>query len=273
MPNILNGKAIAAKRLAWLAQEIEVIKKSGESLTLASILVGEPPDAVMYSRAIEKLMVKVGAGYLPKKFPENISENQLLQEISKLNQDARVTGILIFTPLPKCLDAARIRQTVNTSKNIEAGRQGTPTAVAAMMLIEETGVDLCGKEAVVIGRSESVGRSAAMLLLDKHATVTVCHSQTKNLAERARAADILVVAVGKPALVKGDWIKSGAVVIDVGENSVNGQVVGDVEFESASKRAGFISPVPGGVGPVTHAALVQNLIALHKIKKGCHGNS
>lgn len=267
MPQILNGREVAAKHLARLAQEIEKIRKSGASLTLASVLVGEPSDAVIYSRAIDKLMAKVGARHFAAKFPENISQEQLLKEIAKLNQDPAVTGILIFTPLPKHLDAARIRQAVSASKNIEGGRQGTPTAVAAIMLVEETGVNLSGKEAVVIGRSESVGRSAATLLLDRHATVTVCHSQTKNLSERVRAADILVVAAGKAALVKGDWIKPGAVVIDVGENLINGQVVGDVDFESAQKNAGFISPVPGGVGPVTNAALVQNLITLHNMKE------
>src|SRR3989338_2124793 len=161
MPQILNGKEVAAKHLERLAQEIEKIRKSGASLTLASALVGEPSDAVIYSRAIDKLMVKVGANHLAKKFPENISQEQLLKEISKLNQDPAVTGILIFTPLPKRLDAARIRQTVDASKNIDGGRQGTPTAVAAMMLIEETGVDLSGKEAVVIGRSERAGRPGA----------------------------------------------------------------------------------------------------------------
>ena len=263
--HILDGKTIAAKHLAVFAQEIERIKKNGPSLTLATVRVGEPADAVIYSRAIEKLMTQAGIHTVSKKFPENISQSDLIKEIVKLNQDAGVTGILIFTPLPKQLDGAIIRQKIESSKNVEGGRQGTPTAVAALMLIEETGLDVTGKTAVVIGRSESVGRPVAMLLLDKHATVTVCHSKTESLADQVRAADILVVAAGKPALVKGDWIKPGAVVIDVGENLVNDRIVGDVDFESARTRASFISPVPGGVGPVTNAALVRNLIALHKM--------
>ena len=199
----------------------------------------------------------------------------MVKQIAKLNADPEVTGILLFSPLPPAFDSASLMNAVEISKDVEGRRvlQGSgnrvapPTALACMALIEEISPDLEGKEAVVVGRSDVVGKPVALLLIDKRATVTVCNSKTKNLEERVRRADILVATAGKPNPSKGAWIKPGAIVIDVGETVVDGRLVGDVEFETAKEVAGYLTPVPGGVGPVTNVMLVKNLLSLHQWKE------
>lgn len=269
---ILNGVEIAQKELKALSKSVEAIQKSGTRLTLASVQVGEPQDASVYSRSIGRVLQNIHVGYAPRVFQEKISEAELTREILKLNADPEITAMMVFSPLPAHLNPVFILSAIDVWKDVE-GRcilQGSgdrvlsPTAGAVMALLEETGVEISGKEAVVIGRSEGVGKPSAILLLDRRATVTVCHSKTKNLREHVERADIVVATLGKPEFVKGAWIKPGAVVIDVGENVVDGKLVGDVEFEAAKERAGHISPVPGGVGPVTNVMLVKNLVTLYK---------
>jgi methylenetetrahydrofolate dehydrogenase (NADP+)/methenyltetrahydrofolate cyclohydrolase len=218
-------------------------------------------------------------GYTLTQLPQKATEREICDQIEHLNKDKKVTGILVFSPLPKNLDYVKILNAIKLHKDIEGRRilHGfgdrviSPTASAVIKLFEETGVDAAGKEAVVIGHSDVVGKPIAILLLDKMATVTICHIKTRSLEEHVRRADIVVSAAGKANLVKGKWIKSGAVVIDVGENILDGKLVGDVEFDEAKNHAGFITPVPGGVGPLTNVMLVKNLLTLSQIQDN-HGN-
>ncbi len=277
---ILNGKEIAQKILASAAKKIELLKKTGSTLTLATVQVGNAKDTLLYSQALRNLLDKVGIGHLPSVSPQTISETDLCEKILSLNQDPAVTGIMVFAPLPTAIDTMAVLSAVDQMKDVE-GRTFmkshfgvfSPTANAVLALLEESGVELAGKEAVVIGHSDLVGKPTAILLLDRLATVTVCHAKTVDLKQKVERADIVVAAAGKPELVKGDWIKPGAVVIDVGENFVNGKLVGDVEFEPAKRRASFISPVPGGVGPLTNVMLIQNLLRLHSLRNLKNGNN
>ncbi len=268
---ILDGREIAKKWLDALLSEIESLDIAGK-LCLASVRVGESKEAALYSKAIETLLKKIGVAYEACVFPEKISERELIYEIEKLNHNAHLTGILIFSPLPGHLKEEKILDAVFASKDVEGrrflpgltDRAVAPTAQAAVALVEEAGVLLDGKEAVVIGRSLVVGKPAALLLLEKNATVTICHSRTKDLKSHVQRADILIASAGKPHLVRGEWIKPGAIVVDVGVNVVDGKVIGDVEYEAAKERAGFITPATGGVGPLTNVMLVKNLLTLWK---------
>ena len=281
---ILNGKEIAAKHLERLSGEISELRRSGKTLTLATLQVGHERDTELYAKAIGNLLAKFEIRHAPLNLPYTVHLTDISKEITRLNKDPQVTGIMIFTPLPKHLVLRNLQLAVDFSKDVESHRSRTfsqirsreimpPTAMAAIALFDETGCDATGKEALVIGRSDIVGKPVALMMLAKNATVTIAHSKTPNLKEHVQRADIVIAAVGKPGLVKGDWIKPGAVVIDAGENVVDEKLVGDVEFEKASARASFISPVPGGVGPVTNVMLVQNLITLETIQASLHGNS
>ncbi len=277
---ILNGSDVAQKALTALSKRIEALRVEGKTLGLAAVQVGDSKDALLYSRSLEKLLTKLHIYYRYAQFPEKISENDLEREIEGLNKDKQITGVMIFSPLPKHLDYVAVLNAVQLFKDVEGRRilHGfgdrviSPTASAVIKLFEETGIDAAGKEAVVVGHSDVVGKPVAILLLDKMATVTVCHIKTHSLEEHVRRADILIAAAGKPNLIKGKWIKPGAVIIDVGENVLNGKLVGDVEFEEAKNRAGFITPVPGGVGPLTNVMLVKNLLTLAQIQEN-NGNS
>jgi methylenetetrahydrofolate dehydrogenase (NADP+)/methenyltetrahydrofolate cyclohydrolase len=277
---VLSGKAIAAKHLERIAEEVRQLQKKGACLSLGSVQVGDSKDVGLYSKAIEQLFKKLGIRYVAKVFGSTLAQNELYRQILKLNADPDISAILLFSPLPAHIDAVSILNAIDLLKDVEGRRvlHGvgdrvlSPTAAAVMALLEETGCDLKGKDAVVVGRSDVVGKPCAILLLDKRATVTVCHSSTKNLKACIEKADVVVATVGKPHLIKGEWIKPGAIVIDVGENLVDGKLVGDVEFETAKERAGFISPVPGGVGPVTNLMLVRNLITLHRLRETANGN-
>ncbi|OIO39206.1 MAG: bifunctional 5,10-methylene-tetrahydrofolate dehydrogenase/5,10-methylene-tetrahydrofolate cyclohydrolase [Candidatus Omnitrophica bacterium CG07_land_8_20_14_0_80_50_8] len=284
MPNacvVLNGKEIASSYLANLAKEIAELRASGEVLSLATVRVGEADACRLYEKSIENLLKKVGVRHLSAVFSENVEERELYRHLEKMNADPEVTGIMIFSPLPKQFRLEALLNAVNILKEVEGrrllhaskNRVAPPTALAAVALFEATGWDATGKTALIIGRSGIVGKPAALLMLDKNATVTIAHSKTKDLNVHVGRADIVIASIGKPEFIKGDWIKPGAVVVDVGENMVGGKPVGDIEFEKAKGRAAFISPVPGGVGPVTRVMLVRNLVALSKLQSIDHEHS
>ncbi len=279
--HILNGSEIARKNLEALSKEIALIHKKGEALCLGAVQVGDSKDTLLYARALEMLLAKLSINFSYHTLAHSITEKELFRQIMKLNADPEISGVMVFSPLPPHINSVSILNALDLLKDVEGRRilhgMGdrviSPTAISVLTLLEETGVDIAGKEAVVVGHSDVVGKPIAILLMDKMATVTVCHAKTKNLKEHVEKADILVAAAGKPHLIKGDWVKPGAIVIDVGENFVNGKLVGDVEFDAAKEKASFISPVPGGVGPVTNIMLVKNLVTLWKLKETCNGNS
>ncbi|MCM8791559.1 MAG: bifunctional 5,10-methylenetetrahydrofolate dehydrogenase/5,10-methenyltetrahydrofolate cyclohydrolase [Candidatus Omnitrophica bacterium] len=278
MARLLEGRVIAQKIKAELKNQIYNLDLK---LVLASIQVGENSSSEIYIKSQKKLCEELGIDYQLHKLKENISESDLVEFIKKLNLDKAVHGIIIQMPLPTHIDYRNISRYIEPKKDVEGlhpenmGRiifgkakvlPCTPSAI--MELLRETGVDLYGKEVVVIGHSEIVGKPLALLLLEKFATVTVCHIATfqrGRLEEHVKQAEILVVAVGKANLIKGNWIKKGSIVIDVGINKVNDKIIGDVEFEEAVKRASWITPVPGGVGPLTTTILIRNLLETRKM--------
>ena len=276
---IIDGKEIAAQVRGELKTEIQRLKeKTGTTPGLTVVLVGENPASVVYVRNKIKACEEVGIRSTHHKLPESTTQAELLDLIRELNASKEVHGILVQLPLPKHIDEEAILEEISPMKDVDGfhpynmGRLmiGNPvlqpcTPFGVMRLIDSTGVDLSGKEAVVVGRGDIVGKPMAMMLLKRNATVTVCHSKTKGLPERVRAADVVVAAVGRAEFVKGDWIKKGAIVIDVGINRTSeGRLVGDVDFEGASEHAAFITPVPGGVGPMTIAMLLKNTVEAAK---------
>lgn len=279
--NILDGREIAAKQRALVKKEVERLAGEGHTLTLATLQVGQSKDAALYAHSLTKLLAELGIHHIPSVSKDNISEAELIHKVVAFNSDPTVTGIMVFAPLPPQIHTPAILAAIDLMKDVEGRRVLTgfgdrvvsPTANAVLTLLEDTGIEIAGKDAVVIGHSDVVGKPTAILLLDRMATVTVCHVKTKSLENHVRNADIVVAAAGKPNLVKGEWIRPGAVVIDVGENVVAGKLVGDVEFETAKAHAAFISPVPGGVGPVTNVMLVKNLLKLRSLQKALNGNS
>ena len=278
--HLLNGKEIAAKRLEKISKELLELRQTGAELSLTTVQIGQAHDTALYSKAIGNLLAKLQIHHNALNFPETIQEKELREAIFKINKDPRVTGLMLFAPLPEHIALDVIIRAVDVFKDVEGRRMGLsarskvmpPTAMAAIALFEETGINATGKEVLIIGRSDVVGKPAALMMLEKNATVTIAHSKTADLKGHVRQADIVIISVGKPELVKGEWVKPGAVVIDVGENMVNGKLTGDVEFEKAKEFASYISPVPGGVGPVTNVMLVQNLISLYKLQVMHHGN-
>ena len=268
---ILDGKVMSASLRAEIAERVQKLKEQGVTPGLAVILVGNDPASEIYVRNKQKGCEEVGFYSRTIRMEQNISQRELEDEIDRLNQDPRIHGILVQLPLPAHLDEQSALARILPEKDVDgfhlinAGRllSGLPGVTActpkgALYMIKHTGLDLSGKEAVVVGRSNIVGKPMAMLLLQENCTVTMCHSRTQNLKEHTLNADVLVVAVGKPGIITGDMVKPGAVVIDVGINRVDGKVCGDVDFESVSQRAGWITPVPGGVGRMTIAMLLSN---------------
>jgi len=280
LARLLEGRPIAEKIREEIKKEVQALKNNP---VLASIMVGDNAGAAAYVKSQQKTAENVGIDYQLHKFNQDISEAALIDFVQKLNSDASVKGIIIQMPLPAQIDYKKISQFILPVKDVEgmhpanigkvvfAKAKILPcTPAAAMELLNATGVDLYGKEVVVVGHSEIVGKPLALLLLDKFATVTVCHigtSKAGKLEEHVRGAEILIVAVGKAGLIKGDWIKEGAIVIDVGINRVGDKIVGDVEFEAAEKRASWITPVPGGVGPLTVTMLMRNLVEAAKLQQ------
>lgn len=274
MAKIIDGKALAKGLRQKIAEEVIRLKSTGLVPGLAVVLVGENPASQIYVQNKIKACEATGIESVFKKLPADVSEEKLLKIIGDFNQNPKVHGILVQLPLPSHIDVEKVVTTIDPQKDVDGlhpynlGRLNTQnpsfipcTPQGILYLIESTGISIEGKEACVLGRSEIVGRPTAILLTHKNATVTVCHSRTQNIAEKISRADILVAAIGKPKFVQGEWIKKGAIVIDVGINRLpDGKFVGDVDFESASKRAGFITPVPGGVGPMTIAMLLKNTV-------------
>ena len=268
---ILDGKIMSTELKVRISKKTEKLKEQGIVPGLAVILVGDDPASEIYVRNKQKGCEEVGFYSRTIRMEQNISQRELEDEIDRLNQDPRIHGILVQLPLPAHLDEQSALARILPEKDVDgfhlinAGRllSGLPGVTActpkgALYMIKHTGLDLSGKEAVVVGRSNIVGKPMAMLLLQENCTVTMCHSRTQNLKEHTLNADILVVAVGKPGIITDDMVKPGAVVIDVGINRVDGKVCGDVDFESVSQKAGWITPVPGGVGRMTIAMLLSN---------------
>jgi len=265
---ILDGKKIADKRLEILKEEIE---DSGLYPRLATVIVGADPASQMYIRMKHRACEQVGIGSVGREMPADATTDQVLKVIGQLNSDPDINGILIQLPLPTQVDTERIIASVSPDKDVDGFHpfnlgllfSGKPRFVPCtprgiMTLLSEYQIGITGKRAVVIGRSIDVGRPMSALLLNADATVTVCHSKTKNLTEELRSADILVSAIGKAHFISRDMVKPGAVVVDVGINQLNGKLVGDVDFEPVKEVASAISPVPGGVGPMTIATLMEN---------------
>jgi methylenetetrahydrofolate dehydrogenase (NADP+)/methenyltetrahydrofolate cyclohydrolase len=271
---ILDGKALAARIRAGLAEEAKALAARGVQPGLAVVLVGEDPASQIYVRNKTKACAEAGFRTFDHKLPADTSEAALLELVRALNADRNVDGILVQLPLPKQIDANKVLLAISPAKDVDGfhpdnlGRLliGKPRFIACtpygiIKLIEEAGVSMVGANAVVLGRSNIVGKPVAVLLTARDATVTVCHSKTRDLPAVVRAADIVVAAIGKAEFVRGDWIKPGATVIDVGTNRLeSGKQVGDVEFAAAAERAGAITPVPGGVGPMTITMLMANTL-------------
>ncbi len=271
---IIDGKAIAAKVRQKIGETVATLKQNGVTPGLAVVLVGDDPASRVYVGMKKKMCVELGMYSADHELPANTSEQELLALIDQLNNDPRVHGILVQLPLPDHIDSDKVLEAISPDKDADGfhpynvGRLaiGKPTfqpctPYGVMVMLDEIGYDLKGKDVVVVGRSNIVGKPVALMCLSRHATVTICHSRTKDLAEVVRRADVVIAAVGKPEMVKGDWIKPGAVVIDVGINRVGEKkLVGDVEYAAAAERASAITPVPGGVGPMTIAMLLQNTL-------------
>lgn len=275
--NIIDGKKIAQNLRAGIKLKVDALdKKPG----LAVILVGDDVASEIYVRNKDNACKEVGFYSEKINKPANTTQAELLSEIERLNQDDKIDGILVQLPLPKHLDANLVIETVSPKKDVDGfhseniGKlmQNKPflrpcTPKGVMTMLEITGVDLVGKNCVVVGASNIVGRPMACELLNAQATVTICNSKTKNLSGKLKQADIIVVSVGIAKMIQSDWVKSGAIVIDVGINRLdNGHLVGDVDFESVSQVAGWITPVPGGVGPMTIAALLENTLTAYEAK-------
>lgn len=271
---IIDGKAIAAKVRGQIAGKVAQLKEQGITPGLAVVLVGDDPASRVYVGMKKKMCVELGMYSADHELPETTTEADLLALIGQLNADERIHGILVQLPLPAHIDTDKVLEAISPDKDADGfhpynvGRLavGKPTfqpctPYGVMVMLDEIGYDLSGKEVVVVGRSNIVGKPVALMCLAKHATVTICHSRTKGLADVVRRADVVIAAVGKAEMVKGDWIKPGAVVIDVGINRVGEKkLVGDVEYAAAAERASAITPVPGGVGPMTIAMLLQNTL-------------
>ena len=270
---ILSGKVMSESLRAEIKERVEALKAKGLTPGLAVILVGNDPASEIYVRNKGNGCAEVGMYSRTINMPAETTQAELEAAIEGLNADPAIHGILVQLPLPKHLDEQAALAKILPEKDVDgfhlinAGHMltGTPGVVActpkgALYMIQSTGVDLNGKEAVVIGRSNIVGKPMAMLLLQQNCTVTMCHSRTKNLAEHTRRADVLVAAVGKAGFVTADMVKPGAIVIDVGINRVDGKVKGDVDFDAVKEVAGWITPVPGGVGKMTITMLLMNTV-------------
>ena len=270
---ILDGKMMSDELRAKIAERVAELKKQGVTPGLAVILVGNDPASEIYVRNKGKGCEEIGIYSRTIHLPEDTTQEELNSEIEKLNADPAIHGILVQLPLPKQLDEQAALAMILPEKDVDgfhlinAGHMlnGTEGVIActprgALHMIKSTGIDLNGKEAVVIGRSNIVGKPMAMLLLRENCTVTICHSRTKDLTAHTRRADILVAAVGKAGFVTADMVKDGAIVIDVGINRVNGKVCGDVDFENVKEKASWITPVPGGVGKMTITMLLDNTV-------------
>ena len=279
---IISGTQLSNQIKSKVAQQVsQYVKRGKRAPGLAVILVGADPASQVYVGSKRKSCTEIGITSKSYDLPETTTEQALLELIGELNQDNTVDGILVQLPLPKHIDSTKVIEQISPEKDVDGfhpynvGRlcQRIPTLRACtpygvMKLLETTGISFYGKHAVIVGASNIVGRPMALELLLAGCTVTVTHRFTEDLASHIRQADILVVAVGKPKFIKGEWIKEGAVVVDVGINRLEGKLVGDVEFDMAAQRASYITPVPGGVGPMTVAMLMQNTLSAYEKQQG-----
>ena len=276
---LIDGKAVAAQVKQRLQKEAEELAAKGKICGLAVLIVGDDPASKVYVRNKILSCQEVGIRSFSYEFPAETQEKEIIDLIEKLNADDKIDGILVQLPLPKHLNERKILSYIDTDKDVDGfspeqmgklllGEKCLPSCTPAgvMELLRSYNVDPEGKRAVVVGRSNTVGKPMAVMLLKQNATVTVCHSKTKDLAEVTRQADILIVAIGKGRFIKKDMVKDGAVVIDVGMNRVDGKLCGDVDFDEVSPKCSLITPVPGGVGPMTVAMLMQNTVTAAKSK-------
>lgn len=280
MAQIIDGKAISAAVKEQVKQETQALKEKGISVGLAVVIVGNDPASRVYVNNKKKACETVGFESFEYALPEETTQNELIDLVKKLNNDEKVNGILVQLPLPKHINETAVINTIVPEKDVDAFHPEnvghimigdykflpcTPAGVIEML--DRSGIEIDGKNCVVIGRSNIVGKPMSMLLLKRNGTVTICHSRTNNLAEICRNADILVAAVGKANFVTAEMVKDGAVVIDVGMNRLeNGKLCGDVDYNACFEKAGYITPVPGGVGPMTIAMLMKNTLTSAKKK-------
>ena len=274
MAELIDGKRISQEIKDELKEKVAELKGQGISVCLAVIQVGDNPASTVYVGNKKKACAYVGIESLAYVLPEETTEEELLALVQELNGKKEVNGILVQLPLPKHIDEDKVIKTINPAKDVDGfhpqsvgalsiGQRGfvSCTPAGIIQLLKRSGIEIDGRECVIIGRSNIVGKPMALLLLRENGTVTICHSHTKDLKEVARRADILVVAIGRAKFVDADYIKEGAVVIDVGmDRDENGKLCGDVDFEAVKEKAGAITPVPGGVGPMTIAMLMHNCV-------------
>lgn len=278
MTKLIDGKLVAKEILDNLSEEIHSLEKKP---SLAVIIVGEDPASKIYVNLKKKKALELGFDSIVIEMSEDVSQDELLAQIEQLNQDEKINAILVQLPLPKHIDTKAVIEAIDPKKDVDCfhpynmGKIATGnkpyvypcTPKGIIRLLEFYDIDIAGKNAVVIGRSNIVGRPMAQMLLNEDATVTICHSKTKNLSEFTKNADILICAVGKAKFIKKDMIKEDAVIIDVGMNKdENGKLCGDVDFEDIKEKASFITPVPGGVGPMTICSLMVNTYDLFKLQ-------
>lgn len=280
MGTLIDGKTVSAAVKESVRLEVEQLKREGVEACLAVIIVGSDPASRVYVNNKKKACELTGIRSEEYALPEETTQQELLSLIDRLNADEKVNGILCQLPLPKHIDENTVIERIDPKKDVDmfscvnVGKMWVGdgvflpcTPAGVMELLAYYHIDLCGKNCVVVGRSNIVGKPMACLLLEKNATVTVCHSRTKNLAEICRSADVIVAAVGKAKFITADMVKDGAVVVDVGINrNENGKLCGDVDFENVKEKASFITPVPGGCGPMTIAMLMKNTVAAVKLQ-------
>lgn len=271
---IIDGNTIAKARREVIARRVDELKAQGVEPGLAVVIVGEDPASQIYVRMKHKDCAEVGIYSEQHALPAETTQEELLSLVADLNSRPEIHGMIVQLPLPKHIDEDTVLDAISPDKDVDGFHPfnvgnmliGKDTLLpctphGCIVMLDEAGIDLNGKEAVVIGRSNIVGKPVAILLLERNATVTICHSRTQDLPAVVRRADVVIAAVGRPEMVKGDWLKPGAVVIDVGINRLDdGSMVGDVDFASAAEVASAISPVPGGVGPMTRAMLLENTL-------------
>jgi methylenetetrahydrofolate dehydrogenase (NADP+)/methenyltetrahydrofolate cyclohydrolase len=283
MTKILSGKEVAAALKDKLTAEVEELKKQGKTPGLCIVIAGDRPDSASYIKGAVKRCTDIGIDCQVEKLPEEISQEEFLKVIDRLNKDSKTNGIIIMRPLPDRISEDVVKYAItpekdvdcfnpiNVSKVMSGEKDGfapcTPSAV--IEILDHYGIEIKGKRAVLIGRSMVVGRPLSMMLLKRNATVTICHTRTKDLAQEAKRAEILIAAAGKARMVTKDMVSEGAVVIDVGINfDENGKMCGDVDFDNVSPIAGQITPVPGGVGSVTSTVLAKHVIEAFKLQQG-----
>ena len=272
MAQIIDGKKISQDIKDELKEKVTALKDTGTEVALAVIQVGNDPASSVYVRNKKKACEYIGIRSLSYELPEETTEDALIELIEKLNKDETVNGILVQLPVPKHIDPDKIIRTISPEKDVDGfhpqnvgklviGEEGFVSCTPAGVILKRSGIEISGKNCVVVGRSNIVGKPMALLMLRENATVTIAHSKTKNLKELCQTADILIVAIGKPQFITADYVKEGAVVIDVGiHRDENNKLCGDVRYEEVAEKASAITPVPGGVGPMTIAMLMSNCV-------------